>query len=147
MTVHGLRPRPSTHLARQRDRDATSFFAGRRAELERFEDALEEAKTHPDAQAVLLIFQGAPGCGKTALPRRVEEPYADRALFVALENEHLSSRAELLDEIARIAAKRVSPGRKFVSLAAQGVVETLRASRTAENLGDCLRKGKSTISW
>ena len=61
---------PRAHqLLRQRDRDDAPFFAGRRAEIQRFDDALAEVggRREHDNAATFLVYQGAPGCGKTSL--------------------------------------------------------------------------------
>ena len=56
-------------LLEEVDRDTAAFFAGRRAEIQRFDEALRtvEHRFEGNERALFLVYQGAPGCGKTSL--------------------------------------------------------------------------------
>ena len=56
-------------LLEEADRDRTAFFAGRGAEIGRFDAALRtaERRFETNQRALFLVYQGAPGCGKTSL--------------------------------------------------------------------------------
>ena len=72
------------------DRDIAPFFAGRRREIRKFDDALDGLT--PDRRAtVFRIYQGAPGCGKTSLLNHLREHHAGEALFVKVGREDLRS--------------------------------------------------------
>ena len=64
------------------DRDIAPFFAGRKAEIGSFEDALEASKLKE--QAVFRIYQGAPGSGKTSLAHHLSGKLSDRIAFVRI---------------------------------------------------------------
>ena len=83
-----------TRVARGHDRNVAPFFAGRDAEMESFEGAIEDAKH--EAQTQFLIFQGAPGCGKTSLLAHLRENAPERRVFVEIaEDDTLTSAPAL----------------------------------------------------
>ena len=91
------------------DRDVARFFAGREAEIASFETALRVAEAK--RQTVFRVFQGAPGAGKTSLLHHLEtlRRHDRRFLFVAVRDEHLTSRADLVGQVAEAAARRPAP--------------------------------------
>ena len=89
-------------LLRKRDRDTAPFFAGRVAEIRRFEDALIELEERPanDPAATFLIYQGAPGCGKTSLVAHLRERRSnDELLFVTVRPEDFANPNALIRQI------------------------------------------------
>ena len=94
------------------DRDYARFFAGRAAEIESFNGAVEQAGQKE--QAVFRIYRGAPGCGKTSLANPLMANRSVDLLFVALDNEDLASREALttrIKEEADYTARRPAPRR------------------------------------
>lgn len=79
------------------DRGHARFFAGRAAEIESFNRAIEQAGRKE--QAVFRIYQGAPGCGKTSLANHLMANRSVDLLFVALDNEDLANREALAARI------------------------------------------------
>lgn len=87
-------------VARGRDRDTARFFAGRGAEIRRFDDALAELdeRGEHDKAAEFIIYQGAPGCGKTSLLNHLRGLHAyDDVLFVTLGLRDLANEDSLQD--------------------------------------------------
>ena len=79
------------------DRDHARFFAGRAAEIESFNGAVEQAGRKE--RAVFRIYQGSPGCGKTSLANHLKTHRSVDLLFVPLDNEDLASREALAARI------------------------------------------------
>ena len=97
----------------RRERDAAPYFAGRASQTERFERALRSLskRRHNDRGAEFLIYQGAPGCGKTSLAKHLDDTHAD-ALFVQLAMDHLHSSAALEEKIEAEALASARLGRR-----------------------------------
>ncbi len=114
--------------AGQEDRDAALFFAGRDVERAAFRAGLtlahSPAEDGGDPRAVLRIFQGAPGCGKTSFVRRMRAENDD-VLFVQVEKAHLRSLALLRERICD-AALNADKGRNIVASLASAGMELLR---------------------
>ena len=89
-------------LLRKRDRDTAPFFAGRSAEIHRFDDALIELEERPanDPAATFLIYQGAPGCGKTSLIAHLRERRSnDELSFATVRPEDFANPNALIRQI------------------------------------------------
>ena len=118
----------------QADRDRAVAFAGRHAELARFDAALRQldglAPTAATPPAVFRVFQGPPGCGKSSLLRHLEATARGGCLFVQLNQEDLASRAKIEARIAAVAAETAAAG--------SGAI----AGRVAEAVGAFFRAGE-----
>ena len=66
-------------IAQSKDRDRALFFAGRQKEIDSFAKGLTQAAD--SEQAVLRIFQGAPGCGKTSIGHQLKKKFSRKAVF------------------------------------------------------------------
>ncbi len=98
------------------DRDFAPFFAGRTSEIAHFRNVLSTAGSKK--QARFLVFQGAPGCGKTSLVHHLEAKTRRDALFVSLYFSDLESREALGKKIERaIKSQRKKPSEALASLA------------------------------
>ena len=127
-------------VARGDDRDVAPFFAGRVAEIEAFEGAIENARLIPQTQ--FLIFQGAPGCGKTSLLSHLRENAPERRVFVQVDAGHLTSRAALAERVSKELHKSASKFGKgaawivrhgsFVAGSAAGAI----GKEVADEIGD-----------
>lgn len=136
MTFDHQRARELLDLA---DRDTAPFFAGRADEIDRFGSALRAAGMKEEA--VFRIYQGAPGCGKTSLLHHLRNHYAaDGAMFVRIDEEHLASRAALVERVQESAVGEASAGRRIGAGLAQALGERLRM----RSAGDRLRKSIAT---
>ena len=119
------------------DRDHARFFAGRTAEIESFNGAVEQAGRKE--QAVFRIFQGAPGCGKTSLASHLRAHGSVDVLFVPLDNEDLTSREALA---ARITSVSEQIDKRAGALARRGETVVLHldeAQTVSEREADVLR--------
>ena len=114
------------------DRDYARFFAGRAAEIESFNSAVEQAGRKE--QAVFRIFQGAPGCGKTSLATHLRAHSTDDALFVALDNEDLANRAALAGRIKEEADATASLGVRITATTLRSVAEAFKATSASERI-------------
>ena len=119
----------------RRDRDAAPYFAGRAAETERFERALRSLsnRRHNDRAAEFLIYQGAPGCGKTSLAKHLDDTHAD-ALFVQLAMDHLYSAAVLEEKIVAEALASARLGRRGALLVLRAAGEWMKMRDAASDL-------------
>ena len=88
------------------DRDLALFFQGRAAEIARFESRLALLKRQSESGEVPsslgLVYQGAPGCGKTSLVNHLAKRHAD-VLFVSVEKRHFDETADLAARIREVA--------------------------------------------
>ncbi|MDE0192980.1 MAG: hypothetical protein OXQ90_16625 [Gammaproteobacteria bacterium] len=128
-------------LSTHRDRDATPFFAGRADEIDQFDRALTELVSQPGDQAVFRIYQGAPGCGKTALLHHLRETRADEVFFVSVQERHLSSETALMERIRQVAIEEGRIGRRIVARALQTLGSHLRVGEATEVLSDAIAEG------
>jgi len=133
--------RKTEELSTHRDRDATPFFAGRADEIDRFDRALTELDSQPGEQAVFRIYQGAPGCGKTALLHHLREHRADRAIFVGVQERHLSSETVLMERVRQVALEEGLIGKRIVASAARTLGSRFRLGEPAEALSDAITDG------
>lgn len=109
----------ATRIINQGDRDVALFFAGREAEIARFDSALRE--TSGKRQAVFRIFQGAPGCGKTSLAAHLRANRTTDALFVPVGKSDLKSRDALFARVGEAIDGERSRGGKVAHAVAQAV--------------------------
>lgn len=114
------------------DRDHARFFAGRAAEIESFNGAVEQAGRKE--QAVFRIFQGAPGCGKTSLASHLRAHRSADVLFVALDNEDLASREALAARIKEEAEDTANLGVRITATTLRGVAEAFKATSVSEQI-------------
>lgn len=133
--------RRTDELSTHRDRDATPFFAGRANEIDRFRRALTELRSQPGQQAVFRVYQGAPGCGKTALLHRLRESHAGRAVFVGIQERHLASETALMDRVRQAAGDQGPIGRRIAARAVRSLGTRLRLGGTADQMGDAIAEG------
>ena len=128
----------AVQVAKSRDRDTAPFFAGRRAEIEAFDDAVDEAGRY--TQATFRIYEGAPGCGKTALAAHLAETRADKLVFVKVDPEDLADSKTLSERIRTAAIEHghivARAGTKIVELASSH----LRNERLADLTRDAVAK-------
>ena len=120
----------ANELLKSRDRDKALFFAGRDVEIQAFDDAVNEAGRYK--QAAFRVYQGAPGCGKTALAHHLAETRADKVLFVPCEPDDLADAATLSDCIERAAIERGGGIARAVAAAAETAGERLGARPLAD---------------
>ena len=122
------------------DRDRAPYFAGRSHEIDRFETRLKTFRTIVQQSGTpsssMLIYQGAPGCGKTSLVGHLAKRHPD-LLFVAVRKLHLASE-ETLKERIRDAAIKGDLLFKVGGGIAQAVGELLRTGRAGEQVRDYL---------
>ena len=95
------------------------FFAGRGAEIARFDSALRESSGK--RQAVFRIFQGARGCGKTSLAAHLRANRTTDVLFVPVGKGDLKSRDALFARVGEAIDAERSRGGKVAQAAAQAV--------------------------
>ena len=137
----------------QDDRDEAWFFAGRETECEAFAAAARQAYgSSSDSRrprAVLRIFQGAPGCGKTSLVRRMEAERRD-LLFVLVDEQHLTDANALTQRIAQEALDQ-RKGANILSGLAVAALEASRMKAASEALlrgaGDRAAKQAGLVIW
>lgn len=129
------------------DRDHARFFAGRAAEIESFNGAVEQAGRKE--QAVFRIFQGAPGCGKTSLASHLRAHRSVDVLFVALDNEDLASREALAARIKEEAEDTANLGVRITATTLRAVAEAFKATSVSEQIdkraGALARRGKTVV--
>lgn len=125
-------------IVRGRDRDFARFFAGRQSEIDRFNDALAELgdRDEHDPAASFLIYQGAPGCGKTSLVAHLQRQSPDGVLFVRVDEEHLASMSALKGLVGKAAVGKNPFYAKVGSGAVKAVGEMTRAKGAGERVGD-----------
>lgn len=114
------------------DRDTAPFFAGRKSEIDRFEATLKVC--HLNEQAAFLIYQGAPGCGKTSLLRHLRESYAnnEEVLFIPLEKSYLQDELLLEDWIAQSINAKGRSGHRLLAAAAESAGELFRLKHASK---------------
>lgn len=135
------------HEAAQRflrmgDRDRTPYFAGRGRELRHFETGLREACDKPRDAAILRLYTGAPGVGKSALAKHIEGVYAGRALFVRVSPQKCTD-IDAIRELARTAAQDTDGllarlGRVVV----RGSAEAMRITRMGDEIAAAIASGR-----
>ena len=130
--------RKTDEFSTHRDRDATPFFAGRANEIDQFDRALTELASQPGEQAVFRIYQGAPGCGKTALLHHLRENHANGVMFVGIQERHLSSETALMERVRQVALEEGPIGKKVLARAVRALGSRLRVGETAEALSDAI---------
>lgn len=120
------------------DRDRSPHFAGRSREIGRFEARLRTFRGIVEQGGVpsslMLVYQGAPGCGKTSLAAHLAGLHPE-LLFVGVEKRHLASADGLTERIREAATKGdvlSNVGRGV----AQAVGGLLRAGKTGGQVGD-----------
>ena len=128
-------------LSTHRDRDATPFFAGRANEIDQFNRALTELGSQPGEQAVFRIYQGAPGCGKTALLHHLRENRADGVVFVSVQERHLSSETALMERVRQVAIEEGLIGKRIVARAVRILGSRFGVGETTEALSDAIADG------
>lgn len=124
-------------LLRRRDRDSAPFFAGRREEIRRFDDALHELDDCDglDTQAVFRVYQGAPGCGKTSLIAHLRKIRSmDIGLFVNIQLEDLSSTSALTERVRREAEDQGPIASRVVAQFLQALASSLRMEGSGTEL-------------
>lgn len=109
----------ATRIVNQGDRDVAYFFAGRGAEIARFDSALRESSGK--RQAVFRIFQAAPGCGKTSLAAHLRANRTTDVLFVPVGKGDLKSRDALFARVGEAIDGESSRSSKVARAAAQAV--------------------------
>lgn len=130
----------AAQTAKSRDRDSAPFFAGRKAEIRAFDDAVDEAGRYE--QAAFRIYEGAPGSGKTSLAAHLAKTRADKLVFVKLDAEDLSD-AKALAERIRIAS--IERGR-VAAKAGAAIVKIASTHLRHEHLSDMTRDGIAKMS-
>ena len=128
-------------LSTHRDRDATPFFAGRSHEIDQFDLALMELGSQGGKQAVFRIYQGAQGCGKTALLHHLREHRADAVMFVGIQERHLASETALMERVRQVAVDQGPVGKRIVATAVRTLGRRLRIGETADQLSDAIAEG------
>ena len=124
-------------LLRRVDRDRAPFFAGRAAEIQRFDDALAEAgdSFDDDHPALFLVYQGAPGCGKTSLVAQLRAIRSEEiGLFVNVQAEDLRSIAALTERVRRAAEETGPAGSRVAGRFAQALASYLRVDGSGAEL-------------
>lgn len=114
----------ATRIINQGDRDVALFFAGREAEIARFDSALRESSGK--RQAVFRVFQGAPGCGKTSLAAHLRANRTTDALFVPVGKGDLNTKEALFAKVGEAIDGKRSRGEKVAQAAAQAVGACLK---------------------
>ena len=133
--------RKTDELSTHRDRDATPFFAGRSDEIGQFDRALVELGSQPGEQAVFRIYQGAPGCGKTALLHHLRENQSDGVMFVSIQERHLSSEDALMERVREVAIEEGPIGKRIAARAVRALGTRLRLGETTDALSDSITAG------
>ena len=83
-----------TRTACGHDRNVAPFFAGRQAEVDAFEGAIDDSKYEP--QTGFRVFQGAPGCGKTSLLAHLRANAPENRLFVTVDEDDMLTSPKAL---------------------------------------------------
>lgn len=125
-------------LTRQRDRDTARFFTGRAAEIRRFDDALAglEDRDEYDNAAEFIVYRGAPGCGKTSLVKHLRHQRRDKALFIDIDLEHLTSADTLIRRVLEQASDAGSLGSRIGGKIVQALGSRLRMRDVAQDASD-----------
>ena len=122
---------------RNRDRDEALFFAGRTAELARFNAALEELRGLVERgqppSSTFLIYQGAPGCGKTSLVNHLVKTRQD-VLFVRAKTRQMEHEDALLERIHEVASAS-SVSHRVARQAVQLTAAALKAKHLGGTIG------------
>ena len=121
-------------FSRGSDRDDVRYFVGRDDEQATFDAALAETVRRDigDLGGALLLYQGAPGAGKTALLGHLRATRSDRALFVTLPEGQLSSTEKMLAGVRAVAERDVARG--YAAAAAHDILALLRAPETGRKV-------------
>ena len=124
-------------LLEEVDRDRTAFFAGRGAEVGRFDSALRtvERRFEHNRRALFLVYQGAPGCGKTSLVSHLRETRSEEiGLLVEIQPADLASIPALAERVRRAAEEAAPPGSRTAARFAQALASYLRAEGSGAEL-------------
>ena len=139
--MSGFDHQRARRLLRRRDRDAAPFFAGRRDEIRRFDDALEELEDRDeyDERAAFRVYQGAPGCGKTSLVSHLRKTRSHEVgLFVDIQREDLASVSALTERVRRAVEDADSAGNKLMTRFAQALASYLKVDGSGTELRNIL---------
>ena len=93
-----------------KDRGKAKYFHGRKAELEIFNDLMAEAEIQKSGTS--LLFQGAPGVGKTALLERCQEVAKQRKWIIAEGNADIFWNIKQIRRVLRLGYK-IRTGARF----------------------------------
>lgn len=133
-------------LLHARDRDTARFFAGRGAEIDRFDAAVREAAG--SRQALFRIFQGAPGCGKTSLAAHLRRARVAEALFIDLGVEDFADREALAARVRLVASNAAPMWAKVAATGLEALGSRLKVAAAAEAAQGALTDrmiGKATL--
>lgn len=124
-------------LLEEVDRDRTAFFAGRGAEVGRFDSALRtvERRFETNRRALFLVYQGAPGCGKTSLVSHLRETRSDEiGLLVEIQPADLASIPALTERVRRAAEEAAPAGSRMAARFAQALASYMRVDGSGAEL-------------
>lgn len=119
------------------DRDTAAFFAGRRAEIQRFDEALRtvESRFEGNERALFLVYQGAPGCGKTSLVSHLRKARPEEiGLLVNVQPADLASVPALTEQVRRTAEDAGPAGSRVAARFAQALASYLRMGGSGAEL-------------
>ena len=126
----------ASELAGAEDRDDAPFFAGRRAEIAAFDNALTQAAKRTGA--VFRVYQGAPGCGKTSLVNHLRKHKTSETLFVATRPRHLTSMGVLHATIADAVRRDKGLAWRLARAGARTGVQLLKAQPLGNVIGEAV---------
>ncbi len=124
-------------LLEEVDRDTAAFFAGRRAEIQRFDEALRtvERRFEGNERALFLVYQGAPGCGKTSLVSHLRKARPEEiGLLVNVQPSDLASVSALTEQVRRTAEDAGPAGSRVAARFAQALASYLRMGGSGAEL-------------
>ena len=120
-------------------RDEARYFAGREEEITLFKNGLQSSMARE--QAIFRIYQGAPGCGKTALAAHLAETN-ENAVFIKVRHHHMVDFPSLMARVEDAASKQEG------QLAATAVkwAGLMGARLTGRMLGEEMRRASKELS-
>ena len=133
----GFNPELARRLLREVDRDTAAFFAGRREEIQRFDDTLAalEDRYERNRRALFLVYQGAPGCGKTSLVSHLRETRPEEVgLLVDVQPAHLASIPALTERVRQVAEEVAPAASRVTGRFAQALASSLRMDGSGAEL-------------